>query len=154
MASALGTNAVVVTRVHCICENTQERLQSRSTAFLRQRWGTNTASRKHAHVILTPLNPILYSKAGVYRGIHYFSYFAKNIDCGYSLEPPRRGGSNEYPQSMFWARIWKKKSDCFLSEYFNFLVVKFSIYLNRRVFVMTKQLSYLKYHRHTKKEEL
>ena len=28
---------------------------------------------------------------------------AQNIDCGYSLEPPRRGGSNEYPQSMFWA---------------------------------------------------
>ena len=26
---------------------------------------------------------------------------ALNIDCGYSLEPPRRGGSNEYPQSMF-----------------------------------------------------
>ena len=25
---------------------------------------------------------------------------AQNIDCGYSLEPPRRGGSNEYPQSM------------------------------------------------------
>ena len=24
-----------------------------------------------------------------------------NIDCGYSLEPPHRGGSNEYPQSMF-----------------------------------------------------
>ena len=21
----------------------------------------------------------------------------QNIDCGYSLEPPRRGGSNEYP---------------------------------------------------------
>ena len=29
---------------------------------------------------------------------------AKNIDCGYSLEPPRRGGSNEYPQSMFLAK--------------------------------------------------
>ena len=26
---------------------------------------------------------------------------AQNIDCGYSLEPPRRGGSNEYLQSMF-----------------------------------------------------
>ena len=26
---------------------------------------------------------------------------AQNIDCGYSLEPPRRGGSNKYPQSMF-----------------------------------------------------
>ena len=24
-----------------------------------------------------------------------------HIDCGYSLEPPRRGGSNEYPQFMF-----------------------------------------------------
>ena len=31
----------------------------------------------------------------------------QNIDCGYSLEPPRRGGSNEYPQSMFLAEIRK-----------------------------------------------
>ena len=30
-----------------------------------------------------------------------FLIFAKNIDCGYTLELPRRGGSNEYPQSMF-----------------------------------------------------
>ena len=29
------------------------------------------------------------------------------MDCGYSLEPPRRGGSNEHPQCMFWAEIWK-----------------------------------------------
>ena len=28
----------------------------------------------------------------------------QNIDCGYWLEPPRRGGSNEYPQSMFLSR--------------------------------------------------
>ena len=28
-----------------------------------------------------------------------FHIFAQNIDCGYSLEPPRRGGSNKYPQS-------------------------------------------------------
>ena len=26
---------------------------------------------------------------------------AQNIDCGYLLEPPRRGGSNEYPQYVF-----------------------------------------------------
>ena len=26
---------------------------------------------------------------------------AQNIDCGYSLEPPRRGGSNEYPNLCF-----------------------------------------------------
>ena len=36
-----------------------------------------------------------------------FHISAQNIDCGYSLEPPRRGGSTEYPQSMFWAEIWK-----------------------------------------------
>ena len=27
-------------------------------------------------------------------------YFFQNIDCGYTLEPPRRGG-NEFPQSTF-----------------------------------------------------
>ena len=30
-----------------------------------------------------------------------FHIFAQNIDCGYSLEPPQLGGSNEYPQSLF-----------------------------------------------------
>ena len=30
-----------------------------------------------------------------------FHTSAQNIDCGYSLEPPRRDGSNEYPQYMF-----------------------------------------------------
>ena len=36
--------------------------------------------------------------------IKFFDIFhipAQNIDCGYSLEPPRRGGSNKYPQSIF-----------------------------------------------------
>ena len=33
-----------------------------------------------------------------------FSYFCSNIDCVYSLEPPRQGGSKEYPQSMFLSR--------------------------------------------------
>ena len=36
-----------------------------------------------------------------------FHISAQNIDCGYSLEPPRRGGSNEYPQSMFLSRYKK-----------------------------------------------
>ena len=31
-----------------------------------------------------------------------FYFPAQNIDCGNSLEPPRRGGSNEYLQSMFF----------------------------------------------------
>ena len=34
----------------------------------------------------------------------YFHISAQNIDGGYSLEPPRRGGSNEYPRSMFLIR--------------------------------------------------
>ena len=36
-----------------------------------------------------------------------FHISAQNIDCGHSLEPPRRGGFNEYSQSMFWAEIRK-----------------------------------------------
>ena len=36
-----------------------------------------------------------------------FHISAQNIGCGYSLEPPRRGGSNEYPQSMFLSKIRK-----------------------------------------------
>ena len=31
----------------------------------------------------------------------FFYIFSQNIDCGYTLEPPRRGGSNKHPKSMF-----------------------------------------------------
>ena len=34
----------------------------------------------------------------------FFIFLLKSIDCGYSLEPPRRGGSNEYPQYMLLSR--------------------------------------------------
>ena len=55
---------------------------------------------------LTHQTPRLYSFTGIYRGIHcFFIFLLKNTDCGYSLEPPRRGGSNEYPQSMCGAEI-------------------------------------------------
>ena len=36
-----------------------------------------------------------------------FHISAQNIDCRYSLEPPRRGGSNECLQSMFFSKIRK-----------------------------------------------
>ena len=75
-----------------------------------------------------PLKPHFYiEKLGVYRGI------LKNVDCGCSLEPPRWDNSYEYPESMFWAEIWKISE--FLYENCQFLVAKFSIYLKRRVFV-------------------
>ena len=83
-----------------------------------------------------PLKPHLYIVKLGFTGVYIiFLISAQNIDCGYSLEPPHRGGSNEYPQSMFWAEIWKI-SEFFLSENCQFLEVKFSIYLNRSVFVM------------------
>ena len=36
-----------------------------------------------------------------------FLIFAQNIDCGYMLEPPRRGGSNEFHNLCFGAKISK-----------------------------------------------
>ena len=67
---------------------------------------------------------------------HRLWVLVRTIDCGYSLEPPRRCGSNEYPQSMFWAEI-RKISGLLYLKLFIFMVVKFSVYLNRRVFVMS-----------------
>ena len=62
-----------------------------------------TALRKHAYLniqkILPPKNENFQIKKS-----DIFHISAQNIDCGYSLEPPRRGGSNEYPQSMFLSR--------------------------------------------------
>ena len=104
---------------------------SKGNAFLMRNSFTKTCPYN-----INPLKPyFLYSKSGVYMGIHYFSYFCSKHRLWYSLEPPRRGGSNEYPQSMFWAEI--RKISAFLSENFQFLEVKFSIYLNRRVYVMS-----------------
>ena len=83
-----------------------------------------------------PLKPHFYIVKLGFTGVYIiFLISAQNIDCGFSLELPRRGGSNEYPQSMFWAEIWKNIRIFYL-EIFPFLVVKFSIYLNRCVFVM------------------
>ena len=46
-------------------------------------------------------------KKYIYKNSHIFHISAQKIDFGYPLEPPRRGGSYEYPQSMFWAEIRK-----------------------------------------------
>ena len=83
-----------------------------------------------------PLEPHFYIVKLGFTGVYIiFVISAQNIDCGYSLELPQRGSSDEYPQSMFWVEIPKKISEI-LSVKFQFLVVKFSIHLNRHVFVM------------------
>ena len=46
--------------------------------------------------------------------IFYIS--AQNIDCGYSLEPPRRGDSKEYPQSMWRGGSNEDPQSMFLSR--------------------------------------
>ena len=74
-----------------------------------------------------PLKPHFYiAKLGFAGVCIIFLISAQNIDCGYSLEPPHRGGSNEYPQSIF-EQIFEKYPN-FLSENFHFFVVIFSVF--------------------------
>ena len=71
-----------------------------------------------------PLKPHFYIVKLGFTGVYIiFLISAQNIGYVYSLEPPRRGGSNEYPQSMFWAEIWK------ISEFF---IWKFSFFGGKR----------------------
>ena len=59
--------------------------------------------RKHAYSnvlkILPPKNENFQIKNS-----DIFHISSQNMDCVYSLEPPQRSGSNEYPQSMFLSR--------------------------------------------------
>ena len=60
-----------------------------------------------------PFKPHFYIVKLGFTGVYIiFLSMLKNIDCGYLLEPPRRGGSNEYPQSMFEQKYEK------ISEFF------------------------------------
>ena len=52
-----------------------------------------------------------------------FHISVQNIDCGYSLEPPHRGGSNEYLQSMFLSR--KMENNVYCKPQFYYLKVGF-----------------------------
>ena len=73
-----------------------------------------------------PLKPDFYIvKLGFTGAYIMFLFLLKNIYCGYSLELPRRGGSNKHPQSMFWTEMWKNirifiwKLSVFGGEIFN-----------------------------------
>ena len=82
-----------------------------------------------------PLKPHFYIVKLGFTGVYIiFLISAQNVDCGYSLEPPHQGGSNE------------TKNLCFEQKYekYQFFIWKFSVsageifnmYLYRRVFVM------------------
>ena len=49
----------------------------------------------------------------------FFLFLLKNVDCGYLLQPPCRGSSNQYTQFMFWAEI-RKISEFFYLKIFSF----------------------------------
>ena len=68
-----------------------------------EQMGRKFSLQKHAHMINSNF---FRSKIDNFqrKSFDIFLIFAQNIDCGYTLEPPRRGGSNEYPQSMFWSK--------------------------------------------------
>ena len=84
--------------------------------YIRFWWGiTNTYLYN-----FDPLKPHFYIVKLGFTGVYIiFLISAQNIDYGYSLEQPRRGGSNEYSQSMFWVEIWKI-SDFFYMKIFIF----------------------------------
>ena len=63
------------------------------------------------------LEPHFYVAKLEYAGVYLF--LLQNIDFGYMLESPRRGSSQMYPQSMFWAK--KEKYQNFSTENFHFL---------------------------------
>ena len=66
-----------------------------------------------------------------------FLISAQNIVCGYSLEPPHRGGSNEYPQYLCFAQKYEKYQNFYLIFFLFFDgTSKFLVYLKRLVFVM------------------
>ena len=64
--------------------------------------------RKFAHAINRDFD-VVKNENFQKKSFDIFLIFAQNIDCGYTLEPPRRGGSNEYPQSMFWSKNKKNR---------------------------------------------
>ena len=77
--------------------------------------------------IFDPLKPHFYTVKLGFPGVNIiFLISAQNIDCGYLLEPPRWGSYNEYPQSMFWAEIWK------ISEFF---IWKFSVFWSKIFYI-------------------
>ena len=73
----------------------RERLESWPTAM----YGNIMASGNNDVRAMNTFYIVKLGFAGLYL---IFLFLVQNIDCGYSLEPPRRGGSNVYPQSMLF----------------------------------------------------
>ena len=80
----------------CACQN----LRTEESASETQ--GSKCASRKHAYIILTPLNPTFKKKNGGLLGYHYFSYFCLKHRLSVLV---RTASPNECQQFIFRAEI-------------------------------------------------
>ena len=73
-------------------------------------WRVSLPLRKHAFSNVLKFSPPKPENFQI-KNSDVFHISARIIDCFYSFGPPRRGGSNEYPQSMFLSR--NKKNDVY-----------------------------------------
>ena len=71
-----------------------------ATSHMQIRRATKLPLRKHAYSNLLKISP---PKTDFFsdKNSDIFHISTQNTDCGYSLEPPRRGGSNEYHNLCF-----------------------------------------------------
>ena len=100
-------------------------------------------TRKTFPYNIYPFEPHFYIAKVAYAGVYlFFLFLLQNIDCGYSLEPPRRGGSNVYPQSMFGAEIRKILKN-FLMKFSIFDTENILYILRGQVFVMIFEVGVL-----------
>ena len=97
-----------LTSLPCLTKISQRELKLWSTKECLYIWMDAVIKplRKHAYSNILKILPPKHENFQI-KNFDIFHISAQNIDCGYSLEPPRWGGSNEYPQSMFWAQIRK-----------------------------------------------
>ena len=78
-----------------------------------------------------PLKPLFYIEKQGLAAVYLISlfFFIQNIDCGYSLELPWQGGSNLYPHSMFWAKIFKIYKKILLNEIYPFFTTEKNLHI-------------------------
>ena len=76
-----------------------------------------------------PFEPHFYiEKLGFTRVYIIYLISAQNINCGYSLQPPHRGGSNEYNNLCFEQKIWKNIRFFLSKNFFVFGDENFNIF--------------------------
>ena len=96
---------------------------------------SNPSLRKHAYSNILKILPPKNEKNSD-KNSDIFHISVQNIDCRHSLEPPRRGGSNEYPQTTFLSRNKRNNVYPCKPQFYSLKVGFKGSKIYRRVFVM------------------